>query len=383
MKVAVVGAGVLGASTAYHLARHGAEVVVVDPLREGRATAAGAGIICPWVSGVTDPVYNGAALAAARYYPELIAALAEAGETDTSYRQVGAMGVPAEPAELDALEPIVRARAAASPGAGAISRLTAAEAQELFPPLRDGQPALHVAGGARVDGRKLTAALLAAARLHGAVVHEAEAALIVAGGRVRGIRAGGEEIGADAVVVAAGAWADPILAPVGLAFDVQPQRGQIVHLHLPGAPTWNWPVLLPMNSYYLLAFDDERVVIGATRETGSGFDYRVTAGGLAEVLNAGFAVAPGLMRASMIETRIGFRPAGPGLRPVLGRVAGLDGLVIGNALGAGGLTLGPYAGAQLAAATLGLPTALDLTPFDPAHRLSERDRSHAGTGVGR
>jgi D-amino-acid dehydrogenase len=363
VKVAVIGAGVLGASTAYHLARDGAEVVVIDPARQGRATAAGAGIICAWVSGVTDPVYNEAALAAAQYYPNLIVALAELGQTDTSYRRVGALSVPNDPGELDRLEPIVRSRAAAAPGAGAISRLIAAEAKELFPPLRDGQPALHVAGGARVDGRKLTAALLAAARQHGAVVHEAEAALIVVGDSVRGVRVNGEEVGADAVVVAAGAWADPILAPLGLALGVQPQRGQIVHLHLPGAPTWNWPVLLPMNSYYLLAFDDERVVIGATRETGSGFDYRITAGGLAEVLNAGLAVAPGLITAAMIETRIGFRPAGPGIRPMLGRVAGIDGLLIGSGLGAGGLTLGPYAGAQLAAATLGLPTELDLAPF--------------------
>ena len=40
MRVAVVGAGVLGASAAFHLASTGAEVVLVDRGHEGRATAA-------------------------------------------------------------------------------------------------------------------------------------------------------------------------------------------------------------------------------------------------------------------------------------------------------------------------------------------------------
>jgi D-amino-acid dehydrogenase len=47
MKVVVVGAGVFGASVAYHLAREGAEVVVFDRDDAGRATSAGAGIVCP------------------------------------------------------------------------------------------------------------------------------------------------------------------------------------------------------------------------------------------------------------------------------------------------------------------------------------------------
>jgi D-amino-acid dehydrogenase len=120
-----------------------------------------------------------------------------------------------------------------------------------------------------------------------------------------------------------------------------------------------------LNSYYLLTFDDSRVVVGATRETGSGFDYRVTAGGQAEVLNIGLAVAPGLAEAEVIETRIGFRPMGPRNRPLLGQCGGIDGLLVGNGLGASGLTIGPYAGALLADAACSRSTELDLTPYLP------------------
>jgi D-amino-acid dehydrogenase len=107
------------------------------------------------------------------------------------------------------------------------------------------------------------------------------------------------------------------------------------------------------------------VVVGATREIGSGFDYRVTAAGQAEVLNEALAVAPGLGPAILLETRIGFRPVSPDLRPMLGRIAGLDGLVIGNGLGPSGLTIGPFAGHLLAQLVLGQAPELDLAAYDP------------------
>lgn len=46
----VIGAGILGASAAYHLAKAGAKVTVIDRKDPGQATDAAAGIICPWLS---------------------------------------------------------------------------------------------------------------------------------------------------------------------------------------------------------------------------------------------------------------------------------------------------------------------------------------------
>ncbi len=155
------------------------------------------------------------------------------------------------------------------------------------------------------------------------------------------------------------------MAPHGIRLNVQPQRGQILHLRMEGQDTSRWPVLYPMTSHYLLTFEDSRVVVGATRETGSGFDYRVTAGGLAEVLEAGLAVAPGLAAASIIETRIGFRPMPPDGRPLLGTVPGLAGLVIANGLGPSGLTASPFAGRIAADLALGRDPGIDLAPYDP------------------
>ena len=70
MKVIVVGAGILGASAAYHLAREGCEVTLIDRADEGRATAAGAGIVCPWGSPGEDAASYGLLAGGAKYYPE-------------------------------------------------------------------------------------------------------------------------------------------------------------------------------------------------------------------------------------------------------------------------------------------------------------------------
>ncbi len=198
------------------------------------------------------------------------------------------------------------------------------------------------------------------------MVRDGEAYLAQASGRVTGVRLDGQLLGADAVVAATGAWTGSFLQPAGLTIPVEAQRGQIMHIGLGGVDTSRWPVVLPgASGHYILAFDDGRIVAGATRETGSGFDYRVTPAGLAEILEQALAVAPGLADGTYLETRVGFRPMGPGIRPLLGPVPGLAGLVVATGLGATGLTMGPLAGSLAAQAALGLPPALDLEPFAP------------------
>jgi D-amino-acid dehydrogenase len=267
---------------------------------------------------------------------------------------------------------LLSAGQAAAPEMGEVRVLEPAEASELFPPLRPGSAGVYVGGAARVDGRRLRSGLVRAALAKGAVVTAGRAELAIRAGHVAGVDVDGEFLGADSVVVAAGAWTAALAAPAGVAVRVAPQRGQIVHLRMESADTSRWPVVLPASSgHYLLAFDDSRVVAGATRETGSGFDARVTAGGLDEVLTQALAVAPGLAAASHLETRVGLRPAGPDFRPLLGPAAAGGtagagaGLVIATGLGASGLTLGPLSGAIAAKTALGVDQPFDLTPFDP------------------
>lgn len=365
MRVAVIGGGVLGASTALHLVHAGADVTLIDAGHEGRATAAGAGIVCPWVSGADDGPFYRLYAAGACYYPELLTLVGASGDHDLGYARVGGLCVSGDAVELDFIAEYVRSRAAAAPEAGEVRRLSATDTRALFPPLRAGLAGVLVTGGARVDGRRLTAALLRAAQDRGANLRDGVAELATSDRRVTGVRVAGETLAADAVVVTAGAWAPALLRALGIALPVVPMRGQIVHLRLPDTDTSAWPVVLPQSAHYLLAFEDSRVVAGATREADAGFDYRVTTTGQLEVLQEALHVAPGLAAATIIETRVGFRPVSADGLPLLGRVRGVNGLFVGNGLGAAGLTIGPLAGKLLAHQVLGHETTMDLRPFDP------------------
>jgi D-amino-acid dehydrogenase len=220
VRVAIIGAGVLGASTAFHLALAGAEVVMADQAHAGRATAAGAGIVSPWSSGRVDPDWRRIAEAGARYYPALIQRLADEGEAETAYRRVGALSVAAEDGELDLIEQAVRARAALALEAGTVTRLSPAQARALFPPLHPDLAAVHVSGAARVDGRLLAAALRQAAERRGARFLAGEAGLLARDGRVNGIRLGAADIGA-------------VVRPVAETADcaVQAAKGRLAGRH--------------------------------------------------------------------------------------------------------------------------------------------------------
>ncbi|MQA96054.1 MAG: FAD-dependent oxidoreductase [Streptosporangiales bacterium] len=91
MRVVVVGTGVAGAGAGYALARAGVDTILVDSAERGRATSAGAGIVCPWTYGREDPASYRMSAAGAEAYPELLEALAEDGEREVGYRRVGTL----------------------------------------------------------------------------------------------------------------------------------------------------------------------------------------------------------------------------------------------------------------------------------------------------
>ncbi|MEV7969004.1 FAD-dependent oxidoreductase [Sphaerisporangium sp. NPDC088356] len=356
-RVVVAGSGIVGASAAYHLSIRGVAVTVIDRPTAGQATAAGAGIVCPWVDHDGDDAWYRLALEGARYYRRLAELLAEDGEPDISHAEVGALLVAEDPAELVHVEALLRGRRSSAPEMGAISEVD--RPCELFPPLSPGLVALRVGGAARVDGRTVRDALLRAAVRHGARVLTGTASLTGSGACLLD----GSPVEADAVVVAAGAWAGEVCGPLGHMTPVGPRRGQIVHAELPGVESAGWPIILPRLGPYLLGFPGSRVVLGATVEE-AGFDSRVTAGGLAEVLAAGVRLAPGLADASIVETRAGLRPVAADGLPLLGPLT--EGVVVATGLGAYGLTAGPYAGFVAACLVIGETPPLDVTPYSPA-----------------
>ncbi|QED47784.1 NAD(P)/FAD-dependent oxidoreductase [Cytobacillus dafuensis] len=360
----VIGAGILGASTAFHLAKSGAKVYLIDRNEPGQATDAAAGIICPWLTQRRNKAWYKLAKEGAKYYSTLIRLLEEDGETNTGYKKVGAISIHTDEMKLDKMEERAYKRKEDAPEIGEISRLSASSVKELFPPSADHFSAVHISGAARVNGRALRQSLVKAAQKNGAVIIQGNAELLFHDGKVQGAKVEGETYLADQIIVTAGAWANELLQPLGVNFLVSSQRGQIVHLRLTNTDTSNWPVIMPPNNQYILALEDGRIVIGTTHEDDKGFNRIVTAGGLHEIFDKALSIAPDLYDCEVVETRVGFRPFTPGFLPVIGPLPGFEGILVANGLGASGLTIGPYLGLELAKLALGKSVDIDLSLYD-------------------
>ena len=150
------------------------------------------------------------------------------------------------------------------------------EARRRFPALADVQGAIFYREAARVDGRLLTAALRRAAVGRGLTVRETGVeALQLDNDSVTGVVTDAGAISAAGVVIAGGAWSHAFGLQLGVQIPVEPQRGQIIHLGLPDtADTSSWAIVSAVRGHYMVPWPDNRVVVGATRETGSGFDAR-------------------------------------------------------------------------------------------------------------
>ncbi len=367
----VVGGGIVGASTAYHLSRDGVDTLLVDRLDEGRATDAGAGIIAAATSSRTDnDDWFAFATDATGYYPELVESLERDGVGETSYARLGELSVALDEDELEPHRAALERIDDRSDALEGIEPISAADATSRFPALAEPKEAFYDPTAARVDGRAFAEALLDAAREHGLTERTGDVTKIrTEGGAVSGVRtADGERIDAATVVVAGGAWSSSFGNQLNVEIPVEPKRGQIAHLELPDTETADWPIVKGYRHHYIVPWPDGRIVAGATREAGVGFEPRATAAGVKEVLEELLRVAPGLADATVSEIRVGLRPVTPDGLPVLGDVPDVDGAYLATGHGPTGLMLGPYSGRIVAElATTGtdrIPDKLRADRFD-------------------
>jgi glycine/D-amino acid oxidase-like deaminating enzyme len=223
--IVVVGAGFAGAAAAFHLARAGARVTLVERERVpgAHASSQNAGMLR---TAIADPVVVAIAVAGAGGAAE-VETLAEHSFLHRSGALLTGAGRSLD--GLRAAEPVLRALGRA------LEWIDPADAVRRAPPLAGGSldAALWVPGDAVADTGTYLAALLAGARAAGAVTRFGAELLEadVAGreGPVRVVTAKGT-IEADVVVVAPGAWADPIAGRLGLPpFGIRPFRR---HLHV-------------------------------------------------------------------------------------------------------------------------------------------------------
>ena len=120
-------------------------------------------------------------------------------------------------------------------------------------------------------------------------------------------------------------------------------------------------------SAYLVPRDDGRLLVGATVER-EAFDTRVTAGGIAMLLDGALRAAPALGRFALSESWAGLRPGSPDGKPFIGQSA-LEHYFIATGHYRNGILLAPLT-AQLIVDAIGGTVSELLAAFDPQRHLT-------------
>jgi D-amino-acid dehydrogenase len=371
--VVVIGGGLAGLSVAYELVGAGARTALIDRQDTGRATDAGAGILSPETTKNEDDRWFGLVVACGAHYPKLAAELEQGGQ-DHGWARCGLLTLALGDWDQEAYEwaaklALGRRDAQGSRSGDGLSEISPSQARTLFPVLGEVTRALFHRGAARVDGRRFSAAVAAAAMAKGLIRRTATASPVrPEGRRLHHVSTNGGDLRCGAVVIAGGAWSAEWADALGIPVGVAPVRGQIVHLQLGDADTSVWPIAQPILGYYFVPWPNGRIAVGATVEPEAGFDARPTAAGMRQLFSWTMRAAPGLADATFLEVRVGLRPGSLDGLPLLGPVPAVDNVFLATGYGADGLLLSPFCGQLVAHAALGRETAIDLAPFTPGRQ---------------
>src|SRR6267378_5083139 len=332
-EVIVVGGGVIGAACARAAALRGLRVALCEPGPDrAAASPASAGMLAAQIEPADDSL-RGLAVRGRDLYETLAPTLRETTGRDIGFWRPGIASVAFDDSAAEQLRDAVAQQRQAG------LRCDWLEPDEVGVPGCRG--ALFAPEDGAVDPPALTAALLADARRLGVTVLRERVVRIETGpgkGRTTGIASATGTIGAEHVVIAAGAWS-PRIGGLPRPLPVEPVRGQMAAAPWPaGTP----PAILYCDHGYVLARGGE-ALMGSTMEH-VGFDGRVTEAGIAQIVSGAARLLPALGAAAPTRTWAGLRPVTPDGRPIVGADPEVSGLWYATGHGRNGILLAALTG---------------------------------------
>ncbi len=364
--VIVVGGGGIGLAAARAIAESGRSVALLERENTGEgATRAAGGMLSPVTEAPGPGAFLRLGLDSLARWPAFAARLRDDSGVDVELRLDGKLLLALDGPEAERLN----TRTAWLAGAGIEAHwLDGPELARREPGLRPAQGALLLAQEGNVDNRVLASALRTAAVRAGCVIREKApvGALLTRSGRVGGVRTeSGEELAADAVILAAGAWSGR-LTGLPRALPVRPVKGQMLALEMregTGIPR----SVIGTEACYLIPREKGRravVWVGATSEE-VGFTRGTTPEARATLRAAASVALPALAESVELEAWDGFRPGTPDGLPVLGPDPDLAGLVHATGHYRNGILLTPITAELVVQSLDGVPDPR-IVSFGPA-----------------
>lgn len=372
----VIGSGIVGAATAYFLAKRGITVRLIDASApSAEATGAADGAVS--VASKRPGPMMAAALKGVRLYGEL----ADQGLFAGAYKRRSTFIVAASDQECAVLD----AHSAALAGAGVrVETLSESELRPTFPALSArAKMAVEVHGEGHAIGYQIVHRLLTASgiavdrntRVEGLRLEQADR-------RIAGIVTNRGFLAAEVVVIAAGNGSAGLL---GLSGVLTPRKGQL--LVTERAPALNAAMRgAIMSGRYLLSKGSQKAghaptprglglvidplitgqfLIGGTREDSA--DRQTNdIDAVARILADAVALVPAIADLRLLRSFAGVRTAVIDGLPLVGRIPGLENGYVATGFEGDGICLGPVTGKSIVQLICGEVPDIDLKSFDPA-----------------
>lgn len=360
--VIVIGGGVIGLTAAYELAGRGLHVTVLDQQQPGtEASWAGAGILPPSHPGPASNPLAQLASSSHALWPQLTEQLRAQTGIDNGFRRCGGICF-APDADHEALQgEIVDWRAAGV----AAEPLTGEQLLSHEPHLgSDIGPAYRLGDTWQVRNPRHLKALVVACTQRGVRIEQGERVIGIetVQERVKAVQTILKRHEADHFLLTAGAWSRQLLEKMGCRRIVEPVRGQILMLSNP-APLFSH--VIECGPRYLVPRSEGLVLVGSTEEW-VGYEKRNTPREMDDLLRFAIRMVPRLADATFERAWSGLRPHSIDGRPIIGRLAGLENLVVATGHFRAGLHLSPITARLVTQVLMQESTELNLAEFSPS-----------------
>ena len=389
--VVVIGAGVIGCSIAYYLAREGIKVALLERESFGSGSSAHAtGFISLLGTEFTPGPSFQFGLESYREFPSLVAELEDSTGMDLLYQRRPSLRLALEESE----EQLIKDLMTWQQEHVAMRWITSDDVHELEPRLTPSLiGAVYEDESAQLDSYRLNLALAAGAEKKGTqTINRNVTGLLSEKNRITGVQTEQGDISCGTVVVAAGLWSPPFQRDLDFPIPVGALKGERLLLKYDGDPL---QVLIssPKRGHMISRLDGF-LSVGSTGGRdydqdqlyqGADMDRVPTETARVEIMQRAIDVFPDLENAFLFEQLAGSRPLSPDRIPIIGPVPGKEGVVLATGHTTKGIHLGPSTAKVVTQYIQGgckqVPSSMELFLPERFAGMTETDFQTAGLNV--
>ena len=368
--VVVIGGGAAGSAVAYFLARQGvASTIVEADAVASQASGFAAGLLSPlWGPPDQAPLQADGFQLQLDHMDELI----ERSGVDFHPKFIHQLRIAFNEEDVPMLRDSYEERSAALEELRRTHKYAERMSYELLSPeealgmeprlAEDVVFAMGVDGALTVDPYQHTLSVFMAAESMGATQRQGKAVGVRKNGsRVTALVVENGEIPCETLVVAAGPWSCEAGEWLGIDIPVEPLRGELLHVELPGPPMEH-----DIGSRVGMFFprSDGLVRIGSTMEH-RGYDKTPDAAVASRLLEGAIRMMPCMEDAQLVRQTVCLRPLTPDHGPIIGRAPGWDNVYLSTGAGSKGILLGLAIGKATADLIIDGETDLPLEAASP------------------